>query len=295
MTVPRALGRPSWLSDDAWPWKITTVSTPVGRVAVTDAGSGPVLLLVHVGMWSFVWRDLIRLLEHEFRCVTVDAPGNGLSDHPGGSSITLQSAATAVRAVVDDLELRDLTLVAHDLGGPAGIAALADAPDLVRGIVAINTFAWRPTGPGFRGMLALVSSAPARESNAVTGWLHGATSTRYGAGRNWSRGDRRTFRAAFDAGRRRSTHRYLGDALHADGLFAVTEAALTRAFAKTPALTVFGQRNDPLRLQRRWKAMRPDSERHVVPDGNHFPMCDAPTKVAEWIRTWHRAKPGPRD
>jgi haloalkane dehalogenase len=33
---------------------------------------------------------------------------------------SLSQAADAVAAVVDALQLRDVTLVAHDLGGPAG-------------------------------------------------------------------------------------------------------------------------------------------------------------------------------
>jgi haloalkane dehalogenase len=99
--------------------------------------------------------------------------------------------------------------------------------------------------------------------------------------------ERHAFRAAFDAERRRSTHRYLGDALHADDVFTLTEKALTGALANTPVMTIFGQRNDPLRLQRRWKAIFPDAVQHVVPKGNHFPMCDAPDSVAGWIKSWH--------
>lgn len=293
-TSSSPLLRPTWLTSDVWPWDIKTVVAPSGRVAVTDTGTGPTLLFVHVGMWSFVWRDLMRRLEGEFRCVTLDAPANGLSDVPSGAPTTLQTAATAIRAVVDTMRLDDVTLVVHDLGGPAGIAAMADTPERVAGIAAVNTFAWRPSGALFRGMLRLAASSPVRESSAATRWLHAATSTRFGAGKNWTRTTRRTFRAAFDAERRRSTHRYLGDALHADDLFALTETALTGVFADTPVMTIFGQRNDPLRLQRRWKDAFPHAVQHVVPHGNHFPMCDAPDSVAAWIRAWHttRIRPG---
>lgn len=282
-----ALTRPDWLTADLWPWEIRTVNSPTGRVAVTDAGAGPVLLFVHVGMWSFVWRDAIRRLEGSFRCVTLDAPGNGLSDHPESSPISLDGAASAVRAVVTDLDLENVTLVVHDLGGPAGIAGMADTPDRVAGIVAVNTFAWRPSGAVFRGMLRFISSAPVRESSALTGWLHVATSTRFGAGRHWGRAERRAFRAPFDARRRRATHRYLGSALTTD-VYPSVESVLSGPIADLPVMTIFGERNDPLRLQPRWKQKFPEAVQRVVPKGNHFPMCDAPADFAAWIHDWYR-------
>jgi haloalkane dehalogenase len=45
--------RPAWLLDSAWPWSVQSVPTPAGRVAVTEAGHGHTLLLVHTGTWSF--------------------------------------------------------------------------------------------------------------------------------------------------------------------------------------------------------------------------------------------------
>jgi pimeloyl-ACP methyl ester carboxylesterase len=45
-----------------------------------DEGSGPTLLFLHGSpTWSFVYRDVIRSLRDEFRCIAVDYPGFGLS------------------------------------------------------------------------------------------------------------------------------------------------------------------------------------------------------------------------
>ena len=54
------------------------------------------------------------------------------------------------------------------------------------------------------------------------------------------------------------------------------------------SLTVFGERNDPLRFQPKWKALFPHARQVVIPGGNHFPMCDDPDVVADSIRSWHR-------
>ncbi|WP_423796897.1 alpha/beta fold hydrolase [Mycobacterium tuberculosis] len=144
-----ALDRPSWLSSSAWPWQPYLLSHHQGGIAVTDIGDGPAVLFVHVGSWSFVWRDVLLRLANDFRCVAIDAPGCGLSDRLS-TPPTLAQAADAITSVIDALQLRDLTLVAHDLGGPAGFLAAARRGDRVAALAAVNCFAWRPTGPLFR-------------------------------------------------------------------------------------------------------------------------------------------------
>jgi pimeloyl-ACP methyl ester carboxylesterase len=171
-TLP-VIDRPSWLPESAWPWPTYALDHDSGRIAVTDIGAGPPLLFVHVGSWSFVWRDVLLRLQHDFRCVTLDAPGSGLSDR-SKSAPTLARAGDAVAAVVDELQLRDLTLIAHDLGGPAGFLAASRRADRVAALVAVNCFAWRPSGALFRGMLAAMGSASARELDAAIGWLASA-------------------------------------------------------------------------------------------------------------------------
>jgi haloalkane dehalogenase len=77
------------------------------------------------------------------------------------------------------------------------------------------------------------------------------------------------------------------DARIADSVYRETSAALAGPFKSLPLLTIFGQRNDPLGFQPRWKQMFPDARQVVVPKGNHFPMCDDADLVADAIRSWH--------
>jgi len=284
MKTLAALDRPSWLPPSAWPWQPYTLSHPGGRVAVTDTGKGPTLLFVHVGSWSFVWRDVLLRLQNDFRCVAIDAPGCGLSDRV--PTPTLAQAGGAVTAVIDALQLRDVTLVAHDLGGPAGFLAAARRADRIAALAAVNCFAWTPTGAAFRGMLAAMGSAPVRELDAATGVLARVTSTSFGVGRHWSRHDRAVFRAGIDAPARRAWHAYFRDARGAQALYAEVDAALRGALADRALLTIFGQFNDPLRFQPRWKALFPMAHQVKVRRGNHFPMCDDPDLVASALKSF---------
>ena len=109
--------RPTWLHDTVWPWTRQQLTTAHGPISYTDTGGQerPTVLLVHVGMWSLVWRDVMReLTSIGNRCVSLDAPATGLSA-AGTGRPTLGGAADAIDTLVRDLDLRDLVLAQPDL------------------------------------------------------------------------------------------------------------------------------------------------------------------------------------
>ncbi|HLJ10091.1 MAG TPA: alpha/beta fold hydrolase [Planctomycetaceae bacterium] len=289
----KMMRRPEWLSQSAWPFESAVLRVGECDVAVTDVGRGPVLLFVHTGLWSFVWRDLLARLSQEFRCVSFDAPGTGLSTRLPTSKISLETAAGAVAAVIRALDLSTFTLVAHDLRGLAGLAGASEMPERVHGLAAINTFAWPPWGAVFRAALGFFGSAPVRELDAITGLVPRITATGFGIGRHLDREARRAFLAAVDPAARRAFHAYLRDARRCHELYERIARALDGPFQGLPVLTVFGERNDSFGFQARWKAMFPRVEQFVIPRGNHFPMCDDPEFVAATIRSWHHERVRP--
>jgi pimeloyl-ACP methyl ester carboxylesterase len=279
--------RPPWLSETAWPFPTSAIRVNGGRVAVASAGRGPVLLLVHTGLSSIIWRDVMSMLATDFRCVALDAPGTGMSERVPVSKVSLEASANAVAAVIRELDLEHIVLVVHDLGGLTGLAGAAELAERVCGIVAVNTFAWRPTQFAFRAMLALLSNPLVREFDVATGLLAWITATSFGAGRNLDQSGRRALRSAIRGDGLRAFHRLMSDALHSQPLYARVERALTAEFRDLPVLTVFGERNDPFEFQKCWKALFPSARQVVVPNGHHFPMCDDPTLVATSISAWY--------
>lgn len=281
------LPRPAWLPESVWPFETSSLEFEGSRIAVTDVGRGPVLLFVHTGFWSFIWRDVFLRLAPDFRCIGFDAPGTGQSGRLPADQISLESASRAMTAVVQRLHLEEITLVVHDLGGPSGVAGAARTPERFRGLCAINAFAWEPSGALFRSMLALMGSRAVTELDALTGILPRVTASAFGVGRNMDETSRRAFRSGIGTQGARSFHAYLQSARASDELYGDVESALAGVFRPLPVLTIFGERNDPLGFQPRWKALFPDAEQVVVSGGNHFPMCDDPDLVANAIREWH--------
>lgn len=278
--------RPDWLSERAWPYEIRTALIGGTPIAFTDEGSGPALLLIHDGMCSYLWVHLIDRLRRRFRVVTLDFPGSGLSPH-GGEPTRLETDSRLLEELVDHLALTDVILVVHDLGGAVGLGLAIRNPEAIAGLVLINTFAWRPNTIGLRSMLRMMGSRSMTEINSATNLMARATSTRFGVGRHFDREQRRAFIGMFHTeSSRRRFNELMASVMSEDEYLTGVEAGLERLATK-PALTIFGERNDPFRFQEKWREHLPDVEQMVIPGGYHFPMCDDPDAVAGGITDWH--------
>lgn len=104
----------------------------------------PTLLFVHGNpTWSFHWRNLILALAARYRCVAPDHLGCGLSDKPH-QLLRLADRIDHLAALVEQLDLRRITLVAQDWGGAIGLGAMLRIPERLERIVLFNTGAFPP-------------------------------------------------------------------------------------------------------------------------------------------------------
>jgi haloalkane dehalogenase len=112
------------------------------RLHVMEAGRGPTAVLLHGNpTWGFLWRKVAApLAAAGLRVVLPDLAGLGLSDKPRDPAFhTLENHARLVGALLDEVAPGPLLLVLHDWGGPIGLAALADRPGRLAGLVVTNT------------------------------------------------------------------------------------------------------------------------------------------------------------
>jgi haloalkane dehalogenase len=62
------------------------------RVHYVDEGEGRAVVMFHANpTWSFWYRNVIKELRGEFRCIAMDYPGFGLSERPSGYGYTSTS------------------------------------------------------------------------------------------------------------------------------------------------------------------------------------------------------------
>lgn len=110
------------------------------RQHYVDEGQGETLLFVHGNpTWSFYWRKLIQGLSDRYRCVAPDHVGCGLSDQPDGYPYTIPTHIDNLVKLVETLDLREVTLIAHDWGGPTGFGTALRLPDRFKRLVFLNT------------------------------------------------------------------------------------------------------------------------------------------------------------
>ena len=117
------------------------------RLHYVDEGprDAPPLLFVHGNpTWSYLWRRPIAALAADGRrCIAFDHMGFGRSDKPAYlAPYTLDTHVRNALALIDELDLRDVTVVAHDWGGPIGLGAMLERRDRLQAAVLINTWAW---------------------------------------------------------------------------------------------------------------------------------------------------------
>src|SRR4029450_2020320 len=111
-----------------------------GELHVVEAGSptAPPILLIHGTAGSLVWWDpIVPALAAHYHVVRVDLAGHGQS--PPAPSYDVGTQANRVSAVLDRLGAGTATVVGHSSGGFVATALAERRPDIMPGLVLINT------------------------------------------------------------------------------------------------------------------------------------------------------------
>jgi len=111
------------------------------RMHYLDEGSGrPVLLLHGEPTWSYLYRKIIPELTPTARAIAPDYLGFGRSDKPTRiEDYSFDFHSGSIVRLVEELDLRDLTVVVQDWGGPIGLRLAVEHPDRVARLVIMNT------------------------------------------------------------------------------------------------------------------------------------------------------------
>jgi len=140
------LDKPDWLKA-LFPWPQKRIWVNGRRMAYIDegdAGAPPVLLLHGNPTWSFLYRDFVEPLKAAgYRVVAPDCIGAGYSDKPRiDTRYTLAHHIADLVSLIDQLDLKNITIVAQDWGGPQGIGAALTRLDRIAALVLMNTWAF---------------------------------------------------------------------------------------------------------------------------------------------------------
>jgi haloalkane dehalogenase len=298
----RTGGRPAWIDDELVPFESRFVDIGGHTIHYLDEGSGPTLLLLHGNpTWSFVYRDVIRALREQFRCVAVDYPGFGLSTARPGYRHLPEEHAEVVTGFVDLLELTGVTLVAQDWGGPIGLATVEQRPTAFDAVVLANTWAWPVTGDRHVKVFSHLMGGPL--GRAFIRRFNLFVNAMIPAGhrlRKPSAAEMAHYRRALSTPRRREASAVFPRRITASRSFLADVEAGLDELGSLPALIIWGDADFAFRAKerQRWEQLFPDHRTVIIERAGHFVQSDAPDQFAAAIRAWHpdlaEREPSPR-
>jgi haloalkane dehalogenase len=114
------------------------------RMHFVDEGprDAPIALMLHgEPTWSFLYRKMIPLVATAgYRAIAPDMIGFGRSDKPEArADYNYQGFVDQLRAFITGQDLKRITLVCQDWGGPTGLRVLSDLTDRFDAVLATNT------------------------------------------------------------------------------------------------------------------------------------------------------------
>ena len=135
---------------------------PQGTVRVYEQGEGPVVVFVHgLLVGHTLWELVVERLADSHRCVAIDLP-LGAHAHPmrPGADLSPPGLAAIVAGVMDELDLKDVTLVGNDTGGAICQLVVAHHPERLAGLVLTTCDAYEHFPPAFVKPFTWVGRAP---------------------------------------------------------------------------------------------------------------------------------------
>lgn len=281
---------------DLYPFTDHRFATNGGNLHYLDEGSGATVVMLHGNpTWSFYYRNVVLALREHYRCIVPDHIGCGLSDKPGPDryDYSLKSRIDNLEALIDSLNLRQITLIVHDWGGMIGMGYAARHPKRIARIIALNT-GCTPLPPGKR----LPWSLKLGRNSRLGAWLILKRNAFCRAAARWCvtrrplpEDVRAMYLAPYDTPEHRIAVLKFVQTIPLTprdpgfDIVSGVQAALPR-FNHTPTLLLWGLKDFVFdeHFLKAWQQHFPHAETHTWPDCGHYLLEDAGTEAIDKIR-----------
>lgn len=259
------------------------------RLAHLDEGEGPPVIFFHgEPTWSFLWRKVIPpVRDAGFRCIAPDMPGFGRSDKPVEISwYSYDRHVAALAPLLEELDLRDATIVVHDWGGPIGLRLAIEHAERITRIVVLDSGLFTGHQRMADAWLAFRNFVERTEDLPVGFLVRGAC--------KHDPGD--AVIAAYDApfpnvaskAGARAFPLMLPTSPEMPGAEAGTRVLEAMGADQRPKLVLWADSDPvlPLATGERFAAALGTAVDHVIPDASHFLQEDAGAELGGLIAEW---------
>ena len=286
---------------DEYPFAPHWLECEGARLHYVDEGAGEPLLFVHGNpTWSFAWRKFITAFAADHRCIAVDHIGCGRSDQPLQYRYTLDRHIVNLVLLIDRLDLRNITLVAHDWGGCIGMGAAVERPDRFARFVLMNTAAFRSTRIPLRIAVCRIPGLGALGVRGLNLFSRAALRMAVEKPERMTPAVCAGYLAPYDSWSHRiAVHRFVQDIplrpSHPSYARLVRVEEGLAQFRNRPMLLPWGERDwcfTP-EFRKEFEARFPQAESFPLEDVGHYLFEDAPERVIPRMRAFLAAHPLP--
>jgi pimeloyl-ACP methyl ester carboxylesterase len=114
---------------------------------------------------AYLWRNIMPMLSKHFYLLAPDLPGHGTSSKPMDKCYTLEFFIEFLKDYFEVLNLRNVYLVGHDLGGTVALGYTTTYPDHVSKLVIMDTAPYINWSPLLKTFLIVA------RNQVFAGWL----------------------------------------------------------------------------------------------------------------------------
>jgi 3-oxoadipate enol-lactonase len=247
-------------------------------------GDGPVVVLVH-GFTGNArnWALTVPALRNGFRVISPDHRGHGQSHKPQEiAAYELDHLANDLYGLLRHLAIEQCLLVGHSMGGMVSQVLILDHPDLVRGLVLVDTAAEVPEALRARERYVerqrLVQIAEEHGMEAVfEEQIRPNTDPRVASNPQFLQVWREQFLMT-------SREAYIGGA---HGMASRRSVVGRLNEIRVPTLIICGEHDEPfLEASRTMHESIPGSEFALIEGAGHTPQIETPDKFNDLLRTF---------
>jgi pimeloyl-ACP methyl ester carboxylesterase len=254
-------------------------------IAYREEGSGPAVLFLHG--WptsSFLWRNVIPAIARGNRVVAPDLPGFGASSKPLDVRYDFELFETVIDGLLAELDIEEVALAGHDLGGPIGVSWTLRNPERVPALALLNTLLYPDFDQTVIEFVNALSTPETRDRFTSAEGLEGVLKLGLAEDGNMTEEALAGVQAPFGDPDSRRALAAAGIQLRPERF---TEIAAGLPSLGMPVRVIYGERDrilpDVAETMRRVARDVPRATVTALPDCGHFLQEERPEEVAELL------------
>ncbi|QIZ08755.1 alpha/beta hydrolase [Priestia megaterium] len=245
-------------------------------IAYIDQGEGKPIVLLHGFCGSSrYWEHVIPVLSDSCRVIALDLPGHGQSGPLKGSS-TIENLADQVKNLLDELNLQEVTMFGHSLGGYITLAFAEKYSNQLNGFSLIHSTAFPDSEEAKKGRLANIEKV---NQSGIYSLIDGLVPKLFSPDNQ----DENYVGAAMEIGYTTSAEGAI-DALNAmkdrPDRNQVLEASTM------PVLLIAGEQDQIIPAEKTFSVSRANIKQSIIKDSGHMSMYENPHNLIKEIQDY---------